>query len=248
MNMFKISTLSSDRIAEMLVEKTSKPASKPGKSKSVIVKKEGVPVYDETVTWRNSPGQSFKVFEVKEYLRTCGVTQETVNELFSYDPQTGIVTRKVFVSSRAKAGDAVGINSPDGYLAVVIAGRSYRLHRIIWLMVYGYLPENHIDHINRKRADNRLCNLREVTASCNMRNASMQSRNKTGVRGVCRIEKDKSWQVTISGNSRHAYIGRFSDFTEAVCHRYAAEQCLNYMDCDLNSPAFQVLKEMGIIK
>lgn len=199
-------------------------------------------------TWSNARGQSFKVVQVKRMLAEMGVTQESLNILFSYDPETGIVTRKIFVNSRAKKGDVVGYKGADGYLRVRIANTNYQLHRIIWMMVYGYFPENQLDHISRVRDDNRLCNLREVSQSCNMRNASMQKRNRSGVTGICYVAKDRTWQVTISDFKRPTYLGRFLDFTEAVCHRYAAEQCLDYEDCDSNSPAYQYLKEQGIIK
>jgi len=202
--------------------------------------------YKETV-WSNSVGQSYKVSDVKDYLSTHGVTQKTLNELFDYDPETGIVTRKMFVNSRAKVGDIAGYKERDGYLRVRIADRNMPLHRVIWAMVYGYFPENHLDHINKIRDDNRLCNLREVTAYCNMRNSSVQKRNKTGVTGICESKRG-TWQVTISDFNRPTYIGCFDDFTEAVCHRYAAEQCLSWHECDANSPAYQYLKEQGILK
>lgn len=192
-------------------------------------------------------GQSKKVREMKEYLRNEGITQEAVRFLFNYDPESGVVSRRVFVNSRAKEGDTVGFLESNGYLRVRINNRSYMLHRIIWLWMEGYFPENQIDHENHVRQDNRWCNLREVSSSCNMRNASVQERNKSGVTGVC-LTKDKTWQVSISKFRANTYIGRYDDFTEAVCHRYAAEQCLGYPNCNSTSSAYLYLKEQGIVK
>lgn len=197
--------------------------------------------------WSNSRGRSIKVNHIKRLLSEKGVNRETLNKLFIYDPESGLVTRRVFVNSRAKEGDKVGYMSRCGYLQVRIANSNYPLHRIIWLMVYGYMPESFIDHINRVRDDNRLSNLREVTSYCNMRNSSKQKRNRSGVTGVCET-KDKTWQVSISDFNRPVYLGRYIDFTEAVCHRYAAEQCLNWHSCDDNSTAYQYLKQQGILK
>jgi hypothetical protein len=197
-------------------------------------------------TWRNGRGQSFKVQAIKLELLSEGITQETVRKLFDYDPDTGIVTRKVFVNSRAKEGDVVGSLGSNGYLHVVVSRKIISLHRLIWLWWYGYLPESNIDHISRDKTDNRLCNLREVSHQCNMRNITRQSRSKTGVTGVVIDYNKFTAQITV--NNVQYVLGRFSDFTEAVCHRYAVEQCLNWDDCDSNSPAYQYLKEQGILK
>ena len=197
-------------------------------------------------TWRNGPGQSFKVQAIKLELLSEGITQETVRKLFNYDPDTGIVTRKVFVNSRAKEGGIVGSLGSNGYLHVVVSRKIISLHRLIWLWWYGYLPESHIDHISRDKTDNRLCNLREVSNQCNVRNSTVQSRSKTGVTGVGIAHKKFIVQIVV--NNVQYVLGRFSDFTEAVCHRYAVEQCLDYEACDLNSPAYQYLKEQGILK
>lgn len=202
---------------------------------------------DGSRSWGGLRGQSTKVYKIRQLLSEKGVNKETLNSLFIYDPESGLVTRRIFVNSRAKEGDVVGSMSASGYLQVRIANSNYPLHRIIWVMIYGYMPENFIDHINRVRDDNRLCNLREVSSYCNMRNASRQKRNRSGVTGVC-WTKDEVWQVTISDFNRSTYLGRFNVFTEAVCHRYAAEQCLSWNSCDANSTAYQYLKQQGFLK
>ena len=193
-------------------------------------------------------GQSKKVREIKELIEREGITQDILKYLFSYDPDTGIVTRRVFVNSRAKVGDVVGYLDSSGYLRVRIGSKNYMLHRIIWMILYGYFPEHQVDHENRDRRDNRPCNLREVSQSCNMRNCSTYKTNTTGVKGVCWIRGGKVLQVSIAVYGSVKHIGTFRDFTEAVCHRYAAEQCLSWNDCDANSSAYQYLKQQGIIK
>ena len=60
-----------------------------------------------------------------------------------------------------------------GYMACKLNGKQYRKHRIIALQ---FIPNNEpddkpfIDHINHKRADNRIENLRWVSKSQNSRN------------------------------------------------------------------------------
>ena len=49
--------------------------------------------------------------------------------------------------------------------------RSVRAHRVVWMAKNGRVPEGLvIDHINRNRSDNRLCNLRVVTPQENFMN------------------------------------------------------------------------------
>ena len=193
-------------------------------------------------------GQSKKVREIKELIEREGITQDILKYLFSYDPDTGIVTRRVFVNSRAKVGDVVGYLDSSGYLRVRIGSKNYMLHRIIWMILYGYFPEHQVDHENKNKLDNSKNNLREVSPQCNMRNCPVYKRNKSGVTGVCWIRGGKVLQVSIAVYGSVKHIGTFRDFTEAVCHRYAAEQYLSWNDCDANSSAYQYLKQQGIIK
>lgn len=49
----------------------------------------------------------------------------------------------------------------DGYIIIKVKGKQFKAHRIIWLLNYGNFPKTELDHINRKRTDNRIENLRE---------------------------------------------------------------------------------------
>lgn len=102
------------------------------------------------------------------------LTQEKVKRLFSYDPETGLLTRLITISSRAQAGDVVGWDNGDGYLVVTIDYKVYRVHRIIWLWLYGEFPKNQIDHKNHIRSANWIKNLREATHQENQKNRTMQ--------------------------------------------------------------------------
>lgn len=85
------------------------------------------------------------------------LNSDSVNDLFLYDPCSGEVTRKKSVSSYKK-GDVIRSLDSKGYLRVGINKKRYRLHRVIWLMVYKEWPVHCIDHINGIKTDNRLCN------------------------------------------------------------------------------------------
>lgn len=126
---------------------------------------------------------------------------------------------------------------------ICIDYKNYSAHRLAWLYIHGYLPENQIDHINRQKIDNRICNLREVSSQCNTRNTGNRIDNKSGVKGICFDESRGNWIVYIEVNQKRTYLGRINDFDESVCLRLCAEQCLGWSGCDSNSPAYQYVKK-----
>ena len=171
------------------------------------------------------------------------LTQARLKELLHYDSETGIFKWKVKLAQRVKIGDIAGSDS-HGYIGTGIEGVLYLNHRLAWLYVYGYFPENEIDHKDKIRYHNWISNLREATPQCNQRNTGNPKNNISGVKGVCRNKKTNKWQVKISLNNQTKYIGEYESFNEAVCTRLATEQCLDWNGCDSNSPAYQYVQNM----
>jgi hypothetical protein len=99
-------------------------------------------------------------------------------ELFSYDPETGILKRTAPIMRSNGAGiTSRGVGEPagwldgDGYLRVRMPKmRQIPVHRIAWLMQTGKWPKEQIDHINGVRTDNRWINLRDVSCAVNSQN------------------------------------------------------------------------------
>jgi hypothetical protein len=90
------------------------------------------------------------------------LTQARLKELMTYDASTGVFAR---VKSVQGSGRNVSNQlNRDGYLVFNIDRKTYLRHRLAWLYVHGVFPDGHIDHINRVKTDNRICNLRVVTA------------------------------------------------------------------------------------
>ena len=144
------------------------------------------------------------------------------HRLFSYDPETGLLTRKVSVG-KTKVGDVVGYVSDRGYVRFTIDNKCRLSHRIIWLMVTGYLPKEHIDHINCDKTDNRWVNLREATHSENQRNRGKNKNNKTGFKGVLLDKRNKKnpYEARIAVDGKLTCLGRYptSELAyEAYCH------------------------------
>lgn len=181
----------------------------------------------------------------KKRARRKDLTQKLVKELFDYNHETGTLTWRLARSNRIKVGDVVGSLGAGGYYMVNLNKIPRLVHRVIWLWFYGYSPEFHIDHINRVKTDNRIVNLREVGQSCNARNTPNFITNSSGVKGVSWFERDSKWRPRIQlpgGTEKTRTLGYHEDFTEAVAHRLAAEQCLEWEGCDCNSPAYQYMQ------
>jgi hypothetical protein len=168
------------------------------------------------------------------------ITQGYVKELFLY--KDGNLFWRVR-RGPVRFGSMAGTRRSDGYLNVMVDGKFYRAHRLIFLYHFGYLPENEVDHIDRDRLNNKIENLREASKSCNARNSTQRSQTASGVKGVSWNKSAQKWQAQIMVNGTAKHLGYYSDFTEAVAHRLAAEQCLEWGSCDSRSPAHQFMKD-----
>ncbi len=170
------------------------------------------------------------------------LTRAIVQELFRYEDGE-LIWAVLDKHNKRVLGKRAG-SAHQGYKKTRIKGRLYTNHRLIWLYHHGYMPENDIDHIDRNTLNNRIENLREVSRMCNLRNTGNQKNNTSGVNGVGWCKQTQKWSAYIMVMSKGNSIGRFSDFSEAVCHRLAAEQCLNWVGCNTTSPAFLYVQKM----
>jgi len=175
------------------------------------------------------------------------LTYKKARFYFKYDLLTGKVFWKVSPANRVQIGDEVGWVGKRGYREVHVCGVRYYVHRVVWLLCYGYFPENGIDHIDRNPTNNRIENLREVSQQCNLRNYGNPSDNTSGVKGVCWVKGRKRWAVSITVLGQTYHIGSHKSFDEAVLFRLAAEQCLDWSDCSCQSPAYKYAKEKNLI-
>lgn len=157
------------------------------------------------------------------------LTQEEVRALFNYDPESGIVTRKVSVSTNTKIGDAVGSvpNKRKPYLRIQINGKDHYMHRIIWLYFYGSLPYSCIDHINGNGLDNRISNLRIVSLKENSKNQRLFKTSKTGLCGVY-VTKSNKFCASIRINGKTLWLGTFGDIKEAANARKEANAAYGF--------------------
>jgi hypothetical protein len=162
-------------------------------------------------------------------------------EQLTYDSNEGILfwkarpedvfqTRRAFSTWNARyAGLPAGTHSKDGYLRICFKGKRFVLaHRVAWALFYGEWPKHDIDHINGVRSDNRICNLRSVTRTENLRNRKIGKANKSGCMGVSWIVSAGKWRARIGDNGKDMPLGCFSDKDEAIAARRKAEIRLGY--------------------
>ncbi len=165
---------------------------------------------------------------------------ETLRNLIDYDPETGRMVwksrpREMFKSdknwkwwnTRYAGTEAASSLATYGHRQLKINDRSYAGHRVAWAIHHGEWP-NIIDHINGKPADNRICNLRNVTMMENQRNQRMHVTNTSGVCGVSWSKLRCKWIAQIRLYDRSIYLGAYDSMDEAVIARSAANKVLGY--------------------
>ena len=103
---------------------------------------------------------------------------------------------------------AIGNLMPNGYLQMKLFSKHMYVHRVIFLYHHGYLPK-FVDHINGKKSDNMIENLRDVNRFQNMMNVKKTSQNKSGYKGVSYNKKMKKWVAQIKCNKEHFYLGTY---------------------------------------
>lgn len=169
------------------------------------------------------------------------ITQEELKSKLCYDPLTGVFTWIARNTNKTKPGDQVGCLDGAGCVNIWVHGKSYRAHRLAFLWIEGYFPENEVDHINRNKADNRWCNLREVSTQCNSRNRGVRKTNSSGVTGVYPHGKLSKWVSQITENGKSHFLGQFKNFEDAVKARWEAEKKYGFPNCNTTSSAYEYL-------
>ena len=128
---------------------------------------------------------------------------------------------------RRADGARAGSQQADGYRRVVVDGRKFYEHRVVFAMTHGRQPEAQIDHINGVRNDNRPCNLREATHSQNQRNSRTPITNTSGVKGVCWDAAHSKWRAGLTHEGKTVTVGRYARLQDAASAVAAARARLH---------------------
>lgn len=135
-----------------------------------------------------------------------------LDEIFRYED--GKLYWKTNRRGGAKAGDRAGCSNSFGYRQIMIGGKWYKEHRLVWELLTGKAPEQQLDHLDGDRSNNRIENLREVDAFENMHNTKLYVTSTTGFRGVHNTNEGYKAQGFLKGKPIH--LGRFDSLDEAV--------------------------------
>lgn len=132
----------------------------------------------------------------------------------SYDPVTGNLSWAM--PYRCKPPGTLITNNANGYIRFNFMGKVYLGHRVAWLLHTGEWPKYTIDHINGKRADNRITNLRDVEHKENIQGyRSLSPRNKTGYTGVSWNAKKNCFTATKTVDGKAKFLGCFDTAEDA---------------------------------
>lgn len=136
-----------------------------------------------------------------------------LNKNIEYNKKTGILFWKKKIG-RGLANQKCGNIGSDGYVRLGIMNKSYKLHRIIWLLENNSWPEKELDHLDGNKNNNKIENLRDVSKRVNLCNFEIHRKGKQA--GVVFDKKKKLYRSRINYNKTQIYLGRYKQKEKAV--------------------------------
>lgn len=139
---------------------------------------------------------------------------QELEKVTHYDPVKKTV--KWAVPGRGRTvGKEVGTNCL-GYRVVQFKGAFIRVHRFIWWIDNGVVPDI-VDHITHVTDDN--TKLRDCTHQQNMFNRRISKKNKCGYKGV--VYHQGKYRAVIRKDGKQVHIGSYDTPQEASDAYYA---------------------------
>jgi hypothetical protein len=157
------------------------------------------------------------------------MTQDELKAKLHYNPQTGIFTH-LKTHRSVKTGDIAGHadKSRNGYIKICINKNKYMYaHRLAFLYMWGYIPNDEVDHIDHNPGNNSWNNLRIVNHKENGKNQKQYISNTSGITGV-RQRSNGSWRARIYHQGAHIDLGTYTNKEDAINARVLAEINLNF--------------------
>jgi hypothetical protein len=147
------------------------------------------------------------------------VTEEDLQVMVRrFDLVDGKIYYKETYNSRAMKGLEAGTVQNNGYRSVIIKGRDFLAHRIIYYLHYGVWPGDfQVDHIDGDKLNNKPENLRLVTNKQNNRSYKKARKGVTSkYRGVYWDKSINKYRATIYHNNKVIYLGLYTCEKEAA--------------------------------
>jgi hypothetical protein len=127
----------------------------------------------------------------------------------------GVLVWRKSPHPRIAVGERAGRSPKGRHLQVMLKGRSYGYHRIVYYLAYGVDSLGwEIDHINRNPEDNRPENLRLAQEWQNKWNTTSRDNTNVGHRGIRKRFWGLNYKFEVSFRGR--YVGSYSSLQEAV--------------------------------
>lgn len=120
---------------------------------------------------------------------------------YTYDPETG----KIY----GMTNNEIIRKDRKGY---IILKNHLKAHHYAYYCVYGNVDFIELDHENRDRCDNRICNLR-------ISNRTQQNQNRANVKGYSWNKKRNKYESYIHYNKKKMSLG-FFNFEEEAKNAY----------------------------
>lgn len=157
--------------------------------------------------------------------------------MIHYNPETGWLYWKIRDSNRRGDGAfntrhagrrAFTADSGHGYCVGNILNRKCYAHHIAFVIETGEWPDGEVDHIDGNRSNNRFSNLRVVSHGVNAKNSALRSHNTSGAHGVDFHRQTGKWRARIAVDGCERSLGLYSDKSDAIAARKAAEMIYGY--------------------
>lgn len=141
-----------------------------------------------------------------------GLTKDEALYYFDYDRERGIlIWKNHWAINKSKfLNTSPSSTSKAGYICFGLKGVTHAVHRVIWFIETGEVP-NHIDHIDGNKLNNKISNLRSVTPRENSQNKKEHREGKL----IGASKKRKRWAAAATVNGKNTHIGTYDTELEA---------------------------------
>ena len=140
------------------------------------------------------------------------ISSEILKKYLKFNSETGLFTW-IYLNKIRKNNNLAGTIIKQGYIRITLNKKAYFAHRLAWLYIHGEFPKGQIDHINGIRNDNRIDNLRIVTARQNNQNQKIHREGH--LVGTSYDKTRNKWIAKIEINNKNINLGRFETQQEA---------------------------------
>jgi hypothetical protein len=151
------------------------------------------------------------------------LTLDRLKQVLLYDPESGVFTWRMNMSSRARTGDVAGSPHGSWYIRIRIDDVLYYAHRLAWFYMTHEWPEQSVDHIDGDKTNTRYSNLRHASCgenSQNMRVAMGANRHSRLLGVVSRTLKSGRIvyvaHITLSKKQKHIGVFKTPDLAHAA--------------------------------